>query len=75
MREDLYDVVDNYIENEINYIQRKENCASLGKSEIADLYMLEKMTDEDIYKIVDSLMTNYELEETINNMIHEIIYG
>lgn len=75
MREDLYDMVDNYIENEINYIQRKEDCMSLDKSEIADLYMLENMTDEDKYKIVDSIMTNYDLEETVDNMIHEVIYG
>ena len=75
MREKLYDIIDNYIENEINYIKADETCSGLDDSDIKDLYMLQNITDEDKYKIVDSIIINYDLEETIDNMIHEIIYG
>lgn len=75
MREKLYDIVDNYIENETNYLLKEMACCGYSKRDLQDVSMLENMTEEDKYKIVDSIIINYDLEETIDNMIHEIIYG
>lgn len=70
----MFDIVENYIENEINYIKSKEDCTSLDKYEIADIYMLENMTIEDKNKLVNQILDDNELNEKLNETIHYYLY-
>lgn len=62
-------IVRDYIENEIDYIK---GSAPLDEYDIRDLYMLENMSDKRINEIADNVYD--ELEDKINELIHEYLY-
>jgi hypothetical protein len=66
----MKDIVRDYIENEIDYIK---GSAPLDEYDIRDLYMLQNMSDEQINEIADNVYD--ELEDKINELIHEYLYG
>lgn len=71
----LYDMIIDYIENEINYIKKEMSICGESESELSDLMMLLNLTEEDVKEMVDFIVADYRLEETIDNIIHECIYG
>lgn len=71
----LYDMITDYIENEINYIKKEMSICGESESELSDLMMLLNLTEEDVKEMVDFIIVDYRLEETIDNIIHESIYG
>lgn len=71
----LYDMITDYIENEINYIKKEMSICGESESELSDLMMLLNLTEEDVKEMVDFIVVDYRLEETIDNIIHESIYG
>ena len=70
----MLDIVENYIENEINYIKSKEDCTTLSKEDIGDLYMLENMPSADKWELVNSILNDNELNEKLNETIHYYLY-
>ena len=70
----MLDIVENYIENEINYIKSKEDCTTLSKEDISDLYMLENMPSADKWELVNSILNDNELNEKLNETIHYYLY-
>lgn len=66
-------IVKDYIENEIDYIKAKEDCSSFDEYDIRDLYMLQNMSDEKINEIADNVYD--ELEDKINELIHDYLYN
>lgn len=73
-KDKMLEIVEKYIENEINYIQRKEDCTSLDKSDISDLYMLQNMTKEEKEKIVENVIDDEELYYKLRETIHYYLY-
>ena len=65
-------IVKDYIENEIDYIKSKEDCTSLDKYDINDLYMLQNITEDEIKEIAENIID--DLEEQINETIHYYLY-
>lgn len=65
-------IVKDYIENEINYIKADETCSGLDDSDVNDLYMLENISEEKINEIADNVY--WELEDKINELIHDYLY-
>lgn len=70
----IYEIVDAYIDNEIDYIKRKEDCSSISKEDIKDLYMLENITPNKKMEIADKIVGNFDLEEKINELVHSELY-
>lgn len=70
----IYEIVDTYIDNEIDYIKRKEDCTSIDKYDINDLYMLENITPNEKMEIANKVVGDFDLEEKINEMIHYHLY-
>lgn len=70
----IWDIVNDYIENEIDYIRRKEDCTSLSKEDIRDLYMLENISNPDKWELVYSILNDTELNNVLNETIHYYLY-
>ena len=70
----MFDIVDNYIENEINYIKSDETCSGLTDADIEDIYMLQHLTPNQKQEIADNVLNDLELEEKINELIHYYLY-
>lgn len=68
----MEDIVRDYIENEINYINAREDCTSLDKYDIRDLYMLENINEKKIEEIATNVYN--DLEDEINELIHNYLY-
>lgn len=65
-------IVRDYIENEINYIKSDETCCGLDDGDIKDIYMLEHLSNKKIKEI--AINVYYDLEEQINEAIHDYLY-
>lgn len=70
----IYEYVRKYINNEINYISAKEDCSSLDKYDINDLYMLQNMSEDRKMEIAEEIVKESELEDKINELIHYYLY-
>lgn len=70
----IYDIIDDYIQNEINYIKRKEDCTSLSKYDCMDLLRLENMNSNEKMEMALKIVENDSLHERINELIHYYLY-
>lgn len=76
MREYLYDYVENYIQNEIDYIKRENDVCGFDKGRFGDLLSLEVLNQstQEKNKIVDKIMADNDLEQTLNEVVHYYLY-
>lgn len=68
------DTVEEYIENEKNYIKKDIECCGWNKGLEEDLVMLNNMTKQDIENITQKVNDDDELQDKINELIHYYLY-
>ena len=74
MIEVIFEMLEEYIDGEINYIKSEIGCGRYDKEDIKDLSWLENMTKEEKTKIATSVANDNELEEIIKELIHYYLY-
>lgn len=74
MKDYIYEKVCEYVENEINYIEKEMSISGYGKNDLRDLLMLKDINEIDINEIVEKVLEDGELEELINDLIHYYLY-
>lgn len=74
MKDYIYEKVCEYVENEINYIEKEMSISGYGKNDLRDLLMLKDINEIDINEIVEKVLEDGELEEKINELIHYYLY-
>lgn len=70
----MFDRVNEYINNEINYIERDMITAGFDRTLINDLHRLINLKEEDIKEIADKVINDEELTNKVNEIIHYYIY-
>lgn len=70
----IYEIVDAYIDNEIDYIKRQIDIEGREKDFLADLLKLENMTPNEKMEIADKIVGDFDLKEKINELIHYYVY-
>ena len=70
----IYEYVRRYIENEIDYILAKEDCSTLDKYDINDLYMLQNMSEDRKMEIAEQIVHDLKIEEKIPELVHSELY-
>ena len=66
--------VEDYIENEIQYIKEQMSQGQDIEDYAKDLVYLDNLTDKDIDKIAEKVFYDDQLNETTNDMIHYYLY-
>lgn len=67
-------ILDDYIENEKDYIKQDLQVSGYGKDLLRDLDYLESINEEEKNEIVQKILEDGELEEKINELIHYYLY-
>lgn len=67
-------MIQEYIENEKNYIKQDMSTSGYSKDLLLDLNMLENLTEEDIEDITQKVNDDEELINKINELIHYWLY-
>lgn len=70
----MFDRVNEYINNEINSIERDMITAGFDKTTINDLHRLINLKEEEIKEIADKVINDNELTKKVNEIIHYYIY-
>lgn len=70
----IFDRVNEYINNEINYIERDMITAGFDRTLINDLHRLINLKEEEIKEIADKVINDEELTNKVNEIIHYYIY-
>ena len=68
------DTIEEYIENEKNYIKEDIECCGWNKELEKDLVMLNNLTKQDIENITQKVNNDNELQDKINELIHYYLY-
>lgn len=68
-------ILNDYIENEIDYIKQDLNISGYSKDLLQDLNYLENITELEKNEIVEKMLEDNELEQKINELIHLYLYG
>ena len=69
---DLINWVEEYIENEIDYIKQNEDLGN--DSNLKDLEYLRNISDEKVQEIANAIKEDDELYEKINELVHYYLY-
>lgn len=67
-------LLNNYIENDINFIKSTIDKKGYSLGVLEDLYYLENMTKESKEKIIQDLLNDDELIDTLNECLHHYLY-
>lgn len=70
----MFEIVDNYIENEKEYIKQDMEISGHDKDLLLDLNMLENLTPNEKQEIANNVLQDGEIEEKINELIHYYLY-
>ena len=70
----MFEIVDNYIENEKEYIKQDMETCGHDKDLLLDLNMLENLTPNEKQEIANNVLQDGEIEEKINELIHYYLY-
>lgn len=70
----MFEIVDNYIENEKVYIKQDMEISGHDKDLLLDLNMLENLTPNEKQEIANKVLQDSEIEEKINELIHYYLY-
>lgn len=70
----MFEIVDNYIENEKEYIKQDMEISGHDKDLLLDLNMLENLTPNEKQEIANNVLRDGEIEEKINELIHYYLY-
>lgn len=70
----MFEIVDNYIENEKDYIKQDMEISGYDKDLLLDLNMLENLTPNEKQEIANNVLRDGEIEEKINELIHYYLY-
>ena len=73
-REFFKDMVDEYIENQIQYTKNELELCGTSKSMLYTLSYLESMTDEQKETIVEKVLNDDELYNKIDETIHYYLF-
>lgn len=74
MRDYIYERVCEYIEDEIDYIEKEMSLRGFGKDDLRDLLMLKDITEVDINEIVEKVVEDNAINDIINETIHYYLY-
>lgn len=74
MREFLKEELDYVIENEIDYLKRESDVCPFNKERFMTLLTLETLNNKEKEEIVDKLIEDEGLTQTINETIHYYLY-
>lgn len=66
--------VDEYINNEINYLKSYMDVSSYNKSDLEYLNRLENISDEEKENIVYRILDDDQFSQFINETIHYYLY-
>lgn len=69
----IFDVVCDYVNNEINYIKQDMEISN-SKDLLQVLNMLEDLSDDKMMEIAKTVVEDRELNEKINELIHYYLY-
>ena len=67
-------ILDDYIENEKDYIKQNLQVSGYGKGLLRDLDYLESLDENKKSEIAEKVLEDGELEEKINELIHYYLY-
>ena len=67
---DIKELVEDYINAEIDYLKREEEFCGFDKRRDASRIMLEYLTDKDIDIITNKVLDDKELNETIHYYLY-----
>lgn len=67
-------ILDDYIENEKDYIKQDLQVSGYSKDLLRDLDYLESLGENEKSIIAEKVLENGELEEKINELIHNYLY-
>lgn len=70
----MFEIVDNYIENEKDYIKQDMEISGHNKDLLLDLNMLENLTPNEKQEIANNVLQDGEIEEKINELVHYYLY-
>ena len=71
---DIKELVEGYINAEVDYLKREEEFCGFDKRRDASRIMLEYLTDEDIEKLTNKVLDDKELNDKFNETIHYYLY-
>lgn len=76
MREYIEDRVNDYIQDEIDFLKREEETCGFDRGRFGELLSLEILKDstQEKNKIVDNILDDTDLEQAINVVIHYYLY-
>lgn len=76
MREYIEDRVNDYIQDEIDYIKREEEACGFDRGRFGELLSLEILKDstQEKNKIVDKILDDNDLEQVLNEVVHYYVY-
>lgn len=67
-------ILNDYIENEKDYIKQDLQVSGYGKDLLRNLDYLESLDENEKSKIAEKVLEDGELEEKINELIHYYLY-
>lgn len=70
----IFDIVCDYIDNEINYIKQDMEVSGYSKDLLKDLNMLEDLSYDKKTEISKMVVEDGELGNKINELIHYYLY-
>lgn len=72
MREYIEDRVNDYIQDEIDFLKREEETCGFDRGRFGDLLSLEILKDstQEKNEIVDKILDDTELEQALDEVIH-----
>lgn len=74
MEDYIKDRLEDYIQNEIDYLKREEEISGFDRDRFRNLLMLETLNNKEKEDIVDKIMGDNDLEQTLNEVTHYYLY-
>lgn len=75
MREFIKEELDYVIENEIDYLKREQEVSGFSKDNFKNLLMLETLNNTKKEEIIEEIVNDEGLTQTINETIHYYLYN